>query len=469
MTPSSAAELASATPSSRDRYVDLLRVVALGLVMMGHFLMAGVTRLPDGSIEVANSLVSVTEARTLTWIFQVMPVFFVVGGFSHALTLRSLSRSGGTYADFADMRARRLLEPTSAFVAFGVMAAVLVELSGTPDSNTEYALRIIGQPLWFVGIYLLVVAFAPLMLRLHQRFGVSVVVVLAASVVVVDVLGIGLGVPLVGYLNFLTTWLAIHQVGFFWADGRLLNRRLARLLVVGGATSAVLLVALGPYPLSMVSLPGEKVSNLAPPSTALLALAMLQIGLLVLLRDVANRWLQRARVWTAVIAANGVVMTAFLWHFTAIVVVNAVVVQAGLPSPPVGSASWWLLRIPMLFAVLAVLGLLIVVFRRFEAPHPHEVPPVPERRAHRDGRAVLGLALSLLGVLGFSVTGFAGATSLTTRTLVLLPMTPFLNLSLLVAGWWTVELAARPRRSRGSAAPSPPAGPTSARGRSGPA
>jgi hypothetical protein len=150
-------------------------------------------------------------------------------------------------------------------------------------------------------------------------------------------------------------------------------------------------------------------------------------------------------------------------------VVNAVVVQSGLPSPEVGSATWWLMRIPMFVAVLAVLALLVLVFRRFELPHPHEVPGTGLRRAHRDGRAAVGLFVALVGVLGFSVTGFAGVTTLTTQTLIVLPMTPFLNLSLLVAGWWAVEIAARPRRSPAPVALSRPAGPTSGRDRSGPA
>ncbi len=463
----SAAELASATPTSRDRYVDFLRVAALGCVMVGHFLMAGVDRFPDGSVSVSNSLVAVPELRGLTWIFQVMPVFFVVGGFSHAVALRSLRRRNGTYADFAEARTRRLLEPTAAFVSFGVLAAVLVELSGTPDLTVEFALRIIGQPLWFIGIYLVVVALAPRMLDLHERFGIRVVAVLAAAVVLVDVARIGFDVPFVGYANFVVTWLAIHQMGFFWADGRLLRRRVAWQLAGVGGASAVLLVALGPYPLSMVSLPGERVSNLAPPSVALLALATFQIGVIVLLRDVGNRWLQRARVWTAVVAANGVVMTAFLWHLTAIVVVNAVLVDSGLPSPTVGSLAWWGSRLPMFFAVLAVLAVLVSVFRRFEQPRSQLVPGPAQRRSHRDGRAFLGLVLSFVGVLGFSVTGFSGATTLATETLVVVPVTPFLNLLLLVGGWWLVELAARPPRSVGSAAPSAPAGPTSGRDHSG--
>jgi hypothetical protein len=331
-----------------------------------------------------------------------------------------------------------------------VLAAALVEIAGTPDPTVEFAFRLIGQPLWFIGIYLIVVAFAPMMLALHERHGVRVLVVLSALVVAVDVARLSFGLTLVGYLNFVLVWLVVHQIGFFYADGRLLDRRLQAAMAVGGLTTAVLLVALLVYPVSMVSLPGERVSNLAPPSVALVALAVGQIGVLMLVRDPMNRWLQRPRVWTAVVSGNGVVMTAFLWHLTAIVVVNALAVQSGLPTPTIGSAQWWLTRPLLLGAVVVVLAGLVAVFRRFEAPHPSVVVPVADRRPHRDGRAVLGLVLAVLGVLGFSMTGFSGVTTFATQRLVVLPTTPFVNLALLLAGWWLVQTAARAR-----AAPAP--------------
>lgn len=84
---SSVRELAGATPATRDRYVDLLRVASLGAVVLGHWLMAAVT--PDG---VGNLLAVVPALQPLTWLLQVMPVFFFVGGFSHALSYRSLLR-----------------------------------------------------------------------------------------------------------------------------------------------------------------------------------------------------------------------------------------------------------------------------------------------------------------------------------------------------------------------------------------
>ena len=443
MSERSIADLVSRTPATRDRYVDLLRVLALGLVMLGHFLMAGVVRGPDDSLVVFNSLVHLPRAQVLTWLFQVMPVFFVVGGFSHARTWRSVTRRGGGYADFAQIRAQRLLEPTLAFVTVGVIVGLLLELSGTPSSDVSYVLRIVGQPLWFVGIYLIVMSMAPWMLRMHERFGVAVIVVLVVSVAIVDVARLGLDVPLVGYLNFVTVWLAIHQVGFFYADGRLGSRRLVWSMFLGGLVVAITLVALGPYPLSMVSLPGERVSNLAPPSFVVLALAAFQVGLVMLLRPAGTRFAGRTHVWLLVVAANSMIMTAFLWHFTAIVLANGIVVRAGLPTPLPGTWQWWLSRLPLLLLVAVLLAGLVALFRRYEAPRDWAVPDRSARRPHRDGMAAVAVSIALLGVLGFSVTGFDGVSRLLTHTLVVIPMTPLANLLLLWFGFWWVGWAAR--------------------------
>jgi len=60
--------------------------------------------------------------------------------------------------------------------------------------------------------------------------------------------------------------------------------------------------------------------------------------------------------------------------------------------------------------------------------------------------AAVAVAVALLGVLGFSVTGFDGVSRLLTHRLVVIPMTPLLNLLLLWFGFWFVSWAARPVR-----------------------
>ncbi|GAA3063704.1 acyltransferase family protein [Streptomyces roseofulvus] len=423
----SARELAAATPAARDRYVDLLRVVSLGVVVLGHWLMAAVTA--DG---VGNLLAVVPGLQVVTWVLQVMPVFFFVGGFAHALAHRS--RPG--YADFLRARLRRLLRPTMVFVGVWGAAALLLQAAGADGGLTGVALRLVTQPLWFIGIYLAMVAFTPPLLRAHERYGWGAFAGLAGAAVLVDVLRFAAGVPYVEFLNFAFVWLAVHQLGFLRADGMI---RRPALLAAAGLAGAGLLVALGPYPLSMVGMPGEKVSNMAPPTLALLCHGLWLIGAVELLRGPGARFAARARVWRAVVAANGIAMTAFLWHLTAMLGVYGGMLALGVRLPAPATGAWWA-QLPLRLAAAVLLtALLVAAFRRFEAPSP-----VP--RAGGSGPlAALGIALALLGILGLSMTGFGGLLEGHTATLVAVELTAPAAVAMALAGWFLVDRPGRPR------------------------
>ena len=440
-------ELADATPVSRDRYVDLLRVVALSVVMLGHFFMVAVVVEPDGAVEVTNALAEIQWAQWGTWVLQVMPVFFAVGGFSHSVGWTSVRRNGGTYADFMASRMERLLRPTLVFIAVGTTLGVIVEATDNLSETAIMILRVVAQPLWFIGIYLAVVMLAPFMLRLHERWSWRVLVVLAGATALVDVARYAWDAPdVIGYLNFAFVWLAVHQCGFFYADGTAQRggRRLAAACAGTGLVLTFALVQLPSYPVSMVTLPGDDVSNMTPPSLALLTCSLWLVGLVLLLRGPATRWTQRPRVWIAVIAANGMVMTAFLWHLTAIITVDGTLIALDAPVfPDVGTGEWWLLRLPLLLITATVLALLVAIFKRFERPRRWVIPPADRRRAHRDGAATIGGILALLGILGLSVAGFAGVLSMRTAQLVVIPMASLPSVILVVAGHWLALRSAR--------------------------
>ncbi|MDT9685790.1 acyltransferase [Streptomyces sp. TRM76323] len=424
--------LAAHTPATRDRYVDLLRVASLAAVVLGHWLMAAVTA--DG--KVGNLLAVVPALQVLTWGLQVMPVFFFVGGFAHALSYRSRP----AYAAFVRSRVRRLLRPTAVFAAVWGAAALAVQLLGGGDGLTGTALRLVAQPLWFVGVYLAMVAFTPPLLRLHRRWGWGAFAALAGGAAAVDALRFAGDVPYVGFLNFALVWLAVHQLGFLRADGRLRAPRVPRALAAAGLAGAVALVALGPYPLSMVGMPGEEVSNMAPPTLALLCHGVWLVGAAELLRGPGTRLAARARVWRAVVAANGIAMTAFLWHLTAMLGVYGAMLALDVPLPEPASGAWWA-QLPARVAVAAVAtGLLVRVFRAAE--HPGTAPPsgaaAPGPRSAAP--AVLGVILSLLGVLGLSAVGFGGLLEGHSAVLVAVPVTAPQALALTLAGWLLVEL-----------------------------
>ncbi len=446
-----AADVAAATPVHRDRWVDTLRVGSLLVVVLGHWLMVVLTT--DGRI--TNALALVPGLQPMTWLLQVMPVFFLVGGVAHAHTLTSLERrlpsARGRYAAFVSGRARRLLRPTLAFLGAWLGAGVLAHasgLTGRADGSGRLArdaLVMVPQLLWFVGIYLGVSACAPTMRRLHRRWGVGVVVVLVALAAVVDLVRFGGGPSVVGTLNFAAVWLALHQLGFLWYDGRL-TPRVGLAAAVAGYAAMGALVALGPYPVSMVGLPGEVVSNMAPPTVALLAQGIGICGLAALVRPVMARVLARPRAWTAVVLVSPFAMTAFLWHLTALMVVLVGMRALGVGHPEVASATWWVTR-PLLFAVLAVVtAALVAAFLRFDTGGRTAPVAASASGARRwaDPVAAVGVAVACVGVLVVSVVG---VDVLGNRPVFFLvgEVTPAAGLVVLAAGLALLHLASRVR------------------------
>jgi hypothetical protein len=373
--------VAAATPARRERYIDFLRVFSLAVVMLGHWLMAAV-EWRDGRLVAGNVLEAAPATQWLTWLFQIMPVFFVVGGFSNTASWSAAVRDGRGYGEWLAGRLTRLVRPVLVFAA--VWAAVAVSLWAAGVAPAAVRAGSIAQPLWFLAVYVVVVAVAPAMAAAQRRWGWWVTVAFGAGVAAVDLLRWPLGVPLVGWLNLALVWLFAHQLGVAWRSGAVVLWSRRRMVLVAGVGLAGLLVLTGAggYGRSMVGVGGAR-SNTFPPSLALVALGLWQFGLALLLRPAVDRWLDRPRAWAAVVAANGMAMTVFLWHLTALVIVAALALPSGLlPQPVVGSAAWWAWRSVWVVALAAALVPLVWAFARVERG--------PERPRERGGRRVPG-------------------------------------------------------------------------------
>src|SRR5919198_489795 len=108
--------LAAATPASRDRVVDFLRAASIVAVVFGHWFI-GIVWWQDGVLRTTTA-VGVTSGLWLaTWIFQGMPVFFFVGGFSNLVSLGASRGRGDPDSMFVRTRAMRLLRPALGFFA----------------------------------------------------------------------------------------------------------------------------------------------------------------------------------------------------------------------------------------------------------------------------------------------------------------------------------------------------------------
>ena len=420
-------DLATATPDSRDRYVDLLRAFSIAVVVIGHWLMA-IVFFRDGAISGQSALEVIPGMWLLTWVLQVMPLFFFVGGFSNLVSIRAATSRGQGRREFIRSRVERLMRPTVVFIASWLCVAFVLETFFSLGEEVHHATAMLAKPVWFLAVYLLVVALAPSMLALHERFRVWVPAAMVASAAAVDVVRISFDLELIGYLNFAFVWLFAHQLGFFYADGTLAKRSRAFFAAsaVLGLAALVILTNVSVYSRSMVGVADAAVSNNDPPSVCLIALTAWLVSLAMLLRPVLTRWLQKPRNWTAVIAANSLIMTVFLWHLTALLVAVLVAYPLGFPQFEGGTSAWWLTR-PLWIAVLVLaLTPFVILFAKFERPRFRLAgardPGVPPKAA-----LIVGIALLVIGMGGFAQGGFAGIAAPTGTTLGIFEANPLLS------------------------------------------
>ena len=402
-----ARNLAARTPDSRNRYVDFLRALSIGAVVFGHWLMAA-PYMDAGSIAIGSMLEHSDWTRWLTWAFQVMPVFFLVGGYSNGITWQSARRKGTSYAEWLQLRLQRLAGPVLPLIVMWIILAAGAQWLGMRPVMVKVASQMALIPIWFLAVYILVVVLVPITYSAWERFGFKSFAVLLVAAVIDDVLFFAADLRDVGWLNYAFVWLAVHQLGYAWRDGYLAGARQGLAWVVGGGAVLVGLITLGPYPISMVSVPGQEVSNTLPPKIPMLALGIVQCGLLLSIEGPMRRWLARLTPWTTVVLVNSMIMTIFLWHLTASTLAIGIALWwdgVGLHAVP-GSAAWWLMRPAWIAVYLLALLPFALGFGRFERSSAAARTPSSWRLV--TGGLLMCAGLGLLALDGVAGEGWFG-------------------------------------------------------------
>lgn len=369
---SASSSAASIDLSKRDLTLDLARVFCVLLVVVIHLLMVGTGMNADGAVEVSRPLEEQPWFAPVTWIGQIMPLFFVVGGFASLTAWRSLVRRGGTAADYVRNRVLRLAQPALPLFVFYVAVIGGARLLGVDPDLVDVAVVGAASPLWFLAAYTLCQALVPTMAGWHGRAPRATLVVLLAGTVVVDVARFSTGVEQIGLVNLLFVWLLVQQIGFWYADGWFAARRWWTLVVVATVAYASLvpLTAWGPYSIDMLG-------NLNPPTLPLVALAVGQACVLRLLRPALSRLMNTHAARAAVFVVGTRLMTIYLWHLPVILVVSGVALLVPGLSPAPASPAWWWSRPIMFVLVLAAVFALSFLVGRWEAPRMVGATPRP--------------------------------------------------------------------------------------------
>ena len=410
----------------RDRVLDAVRAVALVVVVAGHSLEWDTsTGSPTAVLEQRPGLVWVT------WVAQVLPLFFAAGAVTNAISWRR-------DPDVAAYLRRRLVRLSTPGLVYAALWTVLL-IPLTPLSPLAgFAGRFLAELLWFLAVYAATTLAVPWTIRWTRRPWLTVGLWLA-GVVAVDLVRWNVWAPL-GWLNLVLVWGFVHQVGFHLPA----LRQARRAWLVGGGIASVAaaigLGALGPYSSSMVSFGGDpEPSNLAPPTLVVALFGLGQILLLAAFWPWLARRLAADRTYRALGALGVRSIGIYLWHIPVVALVAGAAWGLDFRADPLGVA-WWLAHVCGLAVILSVAwvaaGPAAVIDRKARAW-------AAQRRSWT--RAVVPFAVVVPVVLcNISVTGFGtwwGAGMLG------LPSSSVLNVAVLALAWFALAARAEPRRS----------------------
>ncbi len=355
----SPAELADRTPADRDRAIDVIRIVSLIGVVAGHTVMA-ISIICNHVLIWDNLLTTSPVFQALTWIFQIMPLFFFAG----VAACEASWRPGTNWGGWLLKRCSRLFRPVFYYFAFWAVALTILS-AVLPRHVYEPIAGVSIQLLWFLGAYVLVLAAMPLLYRITTTARLAVGVTAVYGVIaIIDVVRLHWpAASSLGYLN-LAVWLIPGMFGIAYRR-RLLTGRAALGTAVTLLAVNVALIHWGPYELSMVGTGDHKLSNTSPPSLLLAGHAIILSAVAIMAAPAIARWAQRPRVWWWAAIGNSGAMTLYLWHMPVLLGVHLIFDGLGYARYP-GQPHFVLISVAQLLIVVAVVALLFLMLRPLE-------------------------------------------------------------------------------------------------------
>ncbi len=143
-------------------------MTAIVLVVLGHWLLTGII-YQGGHLSGLDALDCVSWGRWVTLLFQVMPVFFLVGGYANAVSWTAHQQRGEGWTEWVRGRA----------LAGGRLRGRHPALRRRgPGRRREYCRTGPGRlvcalHLWFLPVCLLLIALT-LLLAAHRRWGLAI-------------------------------------------------------------------------------------------------------------------------------------------------------------------------------------------------------------------------------------------------------------------------------------------------------
>ena len=310
------------TSMFRERFIDFIKVVGLLMVIFNTTYLIRFNN-SFGEYLIFNLSFNDSMKTSYTWFTVGMALFFFSVGFTNKIAWYSNVGRDGSQWKFLTDRVNALLGPVIVWIfVITISLNIYTRQTNVPlfftsqDDGIVPLTEFIMWPLWLVSIYLVVVIFSPLTLFLHKTNPYITLTAFILSTVIIDTFDFPLAFSYLRLINYLFFWLSIHQLGYFFADGKIFKFKISFFISLSILSFGYLFyknnssdefMSLSSYRLILTS-------NEDPPTLYYLIASLGLSSLLLTLRKPIEEILKNKTIWNIFSYIHANIFTLFLWH-----------------------------------------------------------------------------------------------------------------------------------------------------------
>tara|TARA_B100000902_G_scaffold257138_1_gene243402 strand:+ start:48 stop:1610 length:1563 start_codon:yes stop_codon:yes gene_type:complete len=317
------------TSISRERFIDFLKTFGLLLLVFNSFSFLNIN-YSGGEYLIINNSFSSSNSSIVTWFTVGLPIFIFSMGFTNLIAWYSNVGRDGSQWNYLVDRINSLLGPVLVLIfAVSISLNVLLRSNLIPNYLTTTEDGVISLveftlwPLWLVSIYMVMVMFAPLTIYLHKKYPYPTLVLLVLVTIFIDIVEVPLNYSYIQVFNYLFFWLTIHQLGYFYADGKIQMFKksiyfLSSVVLYGFLYYQVIF---NEKVINFANYRLNSISNEDPPSAYYLIASFAFLFLLISLQKNIVKLLNNRKVWLIFSHIHSNIYTIYLWHLISLIIV----------------------------------------------------------------------------------------------------------------------------------------------------
>ena len=310
------------TSISRERFIDFTKIIGILFLIINSFTLL---KLEDsgGELFVKNLSASSQSLMVVTWFTTGMSLFFFSMGFNNLIAWYSNVGRDGSQWNYLVDRINTLLGPVIVWIFSSTVVLNILSRSDnfpnyltTSEDGIMPSIEFILWPLWLVSIYLVMVLFAPFTIYLHKKYPYATVLSLITITILIDNINFSLSLSYIKLFNYLFFWIVIHQIGYFFADGKIqkININVFRYITVFTYGYLFYQMSVSESYLSLASYRLTSLNNEDPPTTLYLIASIGLICLFLSAKNIIEKIMNNQKIWLLISHIHSNIYTVYLWH-----------------------------------------------------------------------------------------------------------------------------------------------------------